>query len=507
MKGRPESLWRATHRVGGFAALPGNLEVDVAIVGGGISGVTAAAILASAGQRVALLERDAIGSGETGNTTSHLTEAVDGRYQTIIRDFGEEGARLVAASSREAISWIERTITAAGLDCGFERVPGYLYTERESDLEWIAAELDAARRAGCTVHWNDQIPLPFRTCGGIVWTRQAQLHATAYLDGLLKEAVAQGVEVYEDTKVVGVHEDEPCRVETTRGTVRARHVFVAANVPINNRVLLHTKISAYRSYAVAAEVTPDFLTGLFWDTDDPYHYTRTQRDGARTFLIVGGEDHRTGESIDTAACYEQLLAYARSRFGNVETTYHWSGQIIEPVDGLPFIGRNAAAQRIYVATGYSGNGMTFGTLAGLIVSDLVLHRPNRYADLYAATRIKPIASAYSYVTENIAFPLHLVTDRLTSLNASEQAVRSLQPGEGGVFNADEGKIAVCRDRNGVVHACSAVCTHLGCDVTWNMAEQTWDCPCHGSRFSPDGTVINGPAVTDLRRVPVTTGAR
>jgi Rieske Fe-S protein len=165
------------------------------------------------------------------------------------------------------------------------------------------------------------------------------------------------------------------------------------------------------------------------------------------------------------------------------------------------------AQRVYVATGYSGNGMTFGTLAGLIVGDLILGRANPYADLYDATRIKPIAAAVEYVKENLAFPAHLLTDRLTSLNAEDRPVQALRPGEGGIFDSDEGKIAVCRDKQGVVHACSAVCTHLGCDVAWNPSEQTWDCPCHGSRFSPDGTVINGPAVSDLRRLPIITHSR
>jgi Rieske Fe-S protein len=210
---------------------------------------------------------------------------------------------------------------------------------------------------------------------------------------------------------------------------------------------------------------------------------------------------------DTDACYERLLAYARQRFNVAAADYRWSGQIIEPVDGLPFIGLNAAAQHVYVATGYAGNGMTFGTTAGMVVSDLILGRANAYADLYDATRVKPVAGAVDYVKENVVFPTHLVTDRLTSLNAETKPVQALKPGEGGIFPSDEGKIAVCRDRAGVVHACSAVCTHLGCDVAWNEAEQSWDCPCHGSRFTPHGRVLNGPAVSDLRRVPVTTTAR
>jgi glycine/D-amino acid oxidase-like deaminating enzyme/nitrite reductase/ring-hydroxylating ferredoxin subunit len=503
MATRTESLWRGTHPVGGFAPLPGNLSTDVAIVGGGISGLTAALILTRAGKRVALLERDRIGSGETGNTTSHLTEAVDRRYQRLHRDFGEEGARLVAQSSRDAIDWIEALVREAGIDCGFARVPGYLYTEREKDIASLADELDAARRAGCAVEWTDQVPLPFRTCGAVRWDGQGQLHATAYLDGLLKEAITQGLQLYENTRVLGVHEDDPCRIDTDRGTVRAAHVFVAAHVPVNNRVLLHTKIAAYRSYAIAAQVASD-AGGLFWDTDDPYHYTRTQLVNGQTYLIVGGEDHRTGEKIDTDACYERLVAYARERFGVTSAQFRWSGQIVEPVDGLPFIGRNAVSQRVYVATGYAGNGMTFGTLAGTMIGDLILDRANPYSELYDATRIKPLSAAYEYVKENLAFPTRLITDRLTSLNAQDRAVQSLRPGEGGVFDSDEGKVAVCRDRQNVMHACSAVCTHLGCDVAWNGAEQTWDCPCHGSRFSPDGVVLNGPAVSDLRHVPVMT---
>jgi glycine/D-amino acid oxidase-like deaminating enzyme/nitrite reductase/ring-hydroxylating ferredoxin subunit len=507
MTSRRESLWRATHPVRSFAPLTRNIEVDVAIIGGGVSGVTAALILSQAGKRVALLESHAIAGGETGNTTAHLTEAADAHYRRLIRDFGEDAARLVAQSTRDAIAWMEATMTTAHIACGFERVPGYLYTERASDLDSLADELDAALHAGCAVQWTDEVPLPFQTAGGVRWEHQGQVHATAYLEGVLTEALAHGAQVYEHTRVVGVHEDEPCRIETDRATVRAPHVFVAANVPINNRVLLHTKIAAYRSYAFAGATSTPISNGLFWDTDRPYHYIRTQRLNGQTYLIVGGEDHRTGEALDTEGRHERLVAYAHERFGDVPAEFQWSGQIIEPVDGLPFIGRNAIAQRVYVATGYAGNGMTFGTLAGMIVSDLILHRHNPYVELYDATRVKPIAAAYDFMRENLAYPKRLVTDRLSAVSAAERGVQSLRPGEGAIFGSDEGHIAVCRDRGGIVHACSAVCTHLGCEVAWNQAEQTWDCPCHGSRFASDGTVINGPAVTDLRRVPVTQATR
>jgi glycine/D-amino acid oxidase-like deaminating enzyme/nitrite reductase/ring-hydroxylating ferredoxin subunit len=499
---RMESLWRATHQLRRFTPLTRDRETDVAIVGGGITGLTAAVALSRAGRKVVLLEAAEVGSGETGNTTAHLTEAIDARYRTIAKDFGEDGARLVARSTRDAIDWIERLATVAGRDVGFARVPGFLYTEHRVDVDMLASELDAAQRAGCLVTWVDEVPLPFKTYGAVHWERQAQLHAIAYVEALVDEALAHGVRIYEGARVVDVEEGEPCRVSTEQGSVRARDVFVAANVPITNRVLLLTKIAAYRSYAIASDGPAALPPGLFWDTADPYHYTRLHSVGDRRYLIVGGQDHRTGGDIDTDQRYLRLRAYARERFGVTEERFRWSGQIIEPVDGLPYIGLNASARHAYVATGYAGNGMTFGTLAGMIVSDLILGQANPYAELYKATRVKPIAAAVDYVTENVAFPAHLLKDRLTALDAEDRPVESLAPGEGGIFSTADGKVAVSRDREGALRAVSAVCTHLGCDVAWNDAEQTWDCPCHGSRFSAQGSVINGPAVTDLPARPV-----
>jgi Rieske Fe-S protein len=281
---------------------------------------------------------------------------------------------------------------------------------------------------------------------------------------------------------------------------------VAAHVPVNNRVLLHTKIAAYRTYAIAIEVEPGYLRGLFWDTVDPYHYTRAQEIDEKTYLIVGGEDHRTGEETHTEVHFDNLLAFARRRFVGGPVKYQWSGQIIEPVDGLPFIGPNSGSRHVFVATGYAGNGITYGTLAGMMFADHVSGRKNRYADLYDATRVKPIASASDYVAENLPFPAHLVKDRLTNTNVDLDSPEDLHPGEGGIFAGQEGKVAICRDRQGALHAVSPVCTHLACDVAWNGAEQSWDCPCHGSRFSPDGRVINGPAVSDLAPKRVSTRA-
>jgi glycine/D-amino acid oxidase-like deaminating enzyme/nitrite reductase/ring-hydroxylating ferredoxin subunit len=500
MKKDTTSLWFSTRPAPSFECLSRNLAVDVAIVGAGVTGLTAAVLLSRTGLRVVVLERGRVGDGETAHTTSHLTEAVDARYQTLIKDFGLDAATLVSRSKRDAIGQIESL--ASSLRVAFERTPGYLYTERDADLDFLAKELDAARRAGSAVEWVDDVPLPFATKGAVRWDAQAQVHASEYLFALAREAASRGVEIFDRTPVANVHEGEPCRVETEHHVVTAAHVLVAANVPINNRVFLHTKIAAYRSYAIAAEVEHGYLRGLFWDTDDPYHYTRPQESDGKTFLIIGGEDHRTGEESDTEARYESLLAYSRERYPIGPVKYRWSGQIIEPVDGLPFIGPNTGSSHVFVATGYAGNGITFGTLAGMMFVDYASGRTNPYAALYDATRVKPLASAYDYVTENALFPYHLVKDRLTSTNADTTSLDELRPGEGGIFKGDEGKIAVYRDEGGNLHACSPVCTHLACDVAWNGAEKTWDCPCHGSRFSPDGRVINGPATADLRPATV-----
>ena len=286
----------------------------------------------------------------------------------------------------------------------------------------LASELDAAGRAGCAVEWTDAVPLPFTTAGGVCWQNQAQLHASAYLASLVEEAVARGVRIFDETPATGVDKagagGHPYLVHTSRFDVRAKDVFVAASVPVNNRVLLHTKITAYRSHAIALDLSglesgrsdpstgsgssratsrdedlPPQVTGLFWDSDSPYHYTRSQEVAGRGYLIVGGEDHRTGVEADTDRHFDALATYAEGHFAAQAIRYRWSGQIIEPIDGLPFIGLNAGSGHVYVATGYSGNGMTFGTLAGMIVTDLVLGRDNPYVALYDATRVKPLAAA------------------------------------------------------------------------------------------------------------------
>jgi glycine/D-amino acid oxidase-like deaminating enzyme/nitrite reductase/ring-hydroxylating ferredoxin subunit len=491
------SLWESGIERTRFPQLEtDNRYADVAIVGGGITGVTAGTLLKAAGLRVSLLEARRIGSGVTGGTTAHLTLAIDTRYHQLEKHFGRSGARLVAESSRDAIETIARLSSKLPRQAGFERVPGYLFTESDEDVEELMKELEAARRAGIAVE-HSAVPLPFVNRGGLRFEQQAQFHPLEYVLGLADELPGAGSHVYEHSRVVTIDEGKPCRVYLENGVmIAADRVILATHTPLN-KVLLETDLAQYRSYAVSGPVE-QAPQGLFWDTADPYHYVRAYRVGELKHLIVGGEDHKTGIEPKHDP-FESLVKYAE-RVGLRNIERRWSAQVVEPVDGLPLIGRNALSERIYVATGFSGNGMTFGTLAAQILTDACLERPNRYAELYDPTRVKSFSSLLSFLGENIDFPLHLLSDRLHPPDA--KSLDEIAPGEGKTVRVNGERLAVYRDEGGNLTAVSPVCTHLGCHVKFNPAEKTWDCPCHGSRFASDGEVLNGPAVRGLPRRPL-----
>lgn len=489
-------IWADTITLNRNPTQSGQILVDVCIIGAGITGLTAADLLKRAGKTVAVIDLERVGFGETGHTTAHLTEIFDLHYSDLINNFGKEGAELASHSMRRAIDRIEENIHRYEIQCGFKRTSAYKFTEKRGGIEHLESEAEAAMQIGVPNELIFEAPLPFTTLRALRFDHQAQFNPLQYLAGLANRVMGDGSFIFEDTRMLDIEEGEPCRVITDRGTIIADDVFVAANVPSSNRFFLHTKIAAYRTYAISVLVRNQFERhNLFYDTDDPYHYIRSYEFNDKSYMIIGGEDHKTGQEHHTHTPFAKLEAWARSRFDVEQVTHHWSGQVIEPVDGLPYIGRNPLSDHVFVATGFSGTGMTFGTVAGMIVSDLIIGSQNPWVDLYDAGRVKPFASFKEFVAENIDYPSHMIGDRLTP--AQQTGTASLKEDEGALVRVGSKKIAAYRDPQGELHLLSPVCPHLGCYVNWNEAEKSWDCPCHGSRFTPTGQLLNGPAVSDL----------
>jgi glycine/D-amino acid oxidase-like deaminating enzyme/Rieske Fe-S protein len=488
------SLWTTTAQGRRFPVLPGDVTVDVVVIGGGIAGLTTAWLLKKAGKKVAVLEMNRILTGQTGQTTAHLTELLDTPYSTLRSDFGERGARMAAASSRASIEQVASLVKELNIDCGFQRLPLYRYAETDAQLRELEKEITAAQEAGLMVRFSRDTPLPMPVKGALRLEDQAQFHPRQYLLALAERIEGDGCYIFEETRVVDVQDGTPCRAVTDRGTVTAGDVVEATHSPLN-RVFMQTKLYAYRSYAVAGPLEGPLEQCLYYDSQEPYHYIRTQRVDGVNHVIVGGEDHKVGTEEDTAQRFAALEAYTLRCLPVSTLTHRWSGQVIEPADGLAYIGRNTASQHTWVATGFSGTGMTWGTLAAMILSDLILGKENPYAALYDATRVKVRAGAKDFIQENADVAFRFVADRLARPDG--HALSEVAPGEGKILEVSGQKVAVYREEGGACHAVSPVCTHLGCHVHWNNAERSWDCPCHGARFSPTGKVLNGPAVKDL----------
>lgn len=511
--GKSVSSWMSTANVPTYAALQGDTSANVCVVGAGIAGLTTAYLLAKEGVSVVVLDDGPIAGGQTQRTTAHLSNAIDDRYGEIERLHGEDKARLAAASHTAAIDRIESIVHDEHIDCDFLRLDGYLFLGPGQKREVLDEELAAARRAG--IMGVEIVPMPSGgpTTGLCVrFPRQGQFHPLKYLAGVAAAAERLGVRIFTGVHVSTIEGGTLAVVTAANGQrVTADAVVVATNTPINDLVATHTKQAPYTTYVVGLLVPRDAVpTALYWDTIDPYHYVRIQPLSAplagalnpvsqpRDVLIVGGEDHKTGQAEDQCRRFAALEAWTREHFPMAEDVqFRWSGQVMETIDGLAFIGRNPLdAPNVYIATGDSGMGMTHGTIAGLLLTDLIRGRSSPWADLYDPSR-KPLRALGEFVKENLNV-MRQYADWLTSGDVSTPD--DIPRGSGAVMRRGISKIAVYRDEQGTVHEMLAVCPHLGCIVHWNNVDKTWDCPCHGSRFDCRGTVINGPANQGLSEV-------
>ena len=514
--GETASIWMGTFDVPSFPSLGASAQCDVCVVGAGIAGLSVAYMLTKAGKKVIVVDDGPIGGGESGRTTAHLSNAMDDRIYVLEHVHGEEGARLVVESHGAAVDRIDRIVRDEGIECDFQRVDGFLFLGGGDSERVLDEELAAAHRAGLAgVTKLPRVPniaFDFGPC--LRFPDQAQFHVLKYLAGLTRAIVRGGGRIYCDTHVASVEGGSPCKVKTsTKHTITSDAVCVCTNASITDMFKTHMKQAPYRTFVIAAVVPRGSVPpGLYWDTTDPYHYVRIQRldepapgalpsDEQYDALIVGGEDHKTAHKDDAEDRWRLLEKWMRERWPQArEVIYKWSGQILEPNDYVAFIGRNPdGAENVYMASGDSGQGMTHGTIAGMLLSDLILGKSNDWAKLYDPNRVslraRPIEE---FAKENADVALQYVRDYASPGDVASES--EIPRGEGRLIRQGLRKIAAYCDDRGQLHTRSAACTHLKCIVQWNTAEKTWDCPCHGSRFDPYGKVLNGPAVTDLEKL-------
>lgn len=492
LPGDPISLWLATTPRTNYPSFQAGLSVDVAIIGGGIVGLTAATLLKEQGKTVAVLEATRIVEGVTGNTTAKVTSLHNLIYDYLIEHFGEEKARAYADANQVAIEQIATFVHDKQIDCDFIRTSAYTYTESEEDVDKIKAEVTAALKLGLPASFTDETPLPFPVKGAVRFNNQAQFHPRKYLLALAQDIPGEGSYIFENTRVLSYSDDEPCVVKTDQGTIKAHDVIVATHFPLNDKALYATRLRAHRSYVLAARLSEPVPQGMFI-TPDSSHTMRYQPTAVGDFLLVGGEGHPVGEGGDTVARYQRIEQWARTHFAVDDIVYRWSTQDNQSLDKLPYVGRySPVAKHVYVAAGFGGWGMTNSTAAGLLLRDLIMAQENAWAEVYDPNRIN-LTSVPEFVKNSAQVAKHFVGDRLMVAN-------SIEGGEGKIVHTESGDAAIYKAEDGSITALSPACTHMGCFVQWNPAEKSWDCPCHGSRFAADGEVIHGPALKGLEKI-------
>ncbi|HEX8143305.1 MAG TPA: FAD-dependent oxidoreductase [Pyrinomonadaceae bacterium] len=499
LPGKPVSLWLATTPATHYPQLPGDISVDVAILGGGIAGISTAFLLKQAGLSVAVIEAARIAARVTGNTTAKITSLHNLIYDHLVNQFGEEEARLFGEAQESAKEKIAALVAQYSIDCDFRRASAYTYTLLEEELEQIKREAEAAKRLGLPASFVENCELPFAIKGAVRFDNQAQFHPRKYLLALAERISGDGSYIFEETRAFDIEDEEPCTVKTSRGTIKAKSVVITTHFPYNDPNIYFAAMSPKRSYVLGCRLNGPAPQGMYISAGSPHHSIRSNPYEGGEIVMIGGENHKTGQGGDMSDHYRRLEEWARANFAVQSIEYRWSTQDNNTVDKVPYIGKlSAASEHLYVATGFGGWGMTNSHVAAILLTDMIEGRENPWARVFDPSRFKPVTSATDFVKENLNVAKEFMADRISTPEIED--LDKLPEGGGEVLKWKGERLALYKDEAGTIHACSPVCTHMGCIVHWNSAERSWDCPCHGSRFNYDGEVIQGPANEDLKKV-------
>lgn len=489
------SLWVGTTAGPGYHELHGDMTADVVVVGAGIAGLTAAVLLKEQGRRVVVVEAGRVASGATGYTTAKLSVLHGLIFDDLTSAFGEEGARTYADANLAGVAVAAELTERHGIDCDLERRPAYTYTVDPAMADKVRAEVAAAQGIGLPASFTVDTDLPYPVEAAIRVEGQAQFHPRKYCLGLAAAVDGGGSHVFEGTRALSLDEGEPCRLETDHGTIIAEFVIEATHLPFSDKGGFFARAAPMRSYAMSAHIDGPVPQGMYFSADTPSRSVRSALVDGEEVVLLGGEGHKVGQDPDTRARYAALEDWAREQFAVRSIDYRWSAQDYIPADHVPFVGPLApGSTKAFVATGFQKWGMSNGGAAAIMLTDRILGRDNPWAGFFDSNRLNVRQSITEVVKENANVVKRFVGDRLRT---ETRSIADLAPGEAAVLVEGAGRVAAYRDPDGAVHAVSPVCTHLGCTVSWNTAETTWDCPCHGSRFTCDGKVLEGPAVKDL----------
>ena len=489
------SVWRVTAPETGFPTLQEEITTDVVIVGGGITGVTLALNLAEQGASAVLLEARDLGFGSTGNSTGNLYETISRGIRRIVDRWGEDTAHAVTSARRAAVEQIERRVQEYNIACGFRRCPLYRYATSDHAQETIEKEYQGSLKAGLTARLENALPSPFPPPHGpvLVLDNQAQFHPQTYVRGLARQAAVRGCRIFENSAVLEVDTDQRV-VRTASGKVTAREIVFATHTPKGSHVV-QAEMTVNREYGLATRIAGNsFPFGIFWGNGVDRLSVRTVDTDDATFLVCVGEEHKTGQA-DTEISFDRLETAARAYLDIRDVELRWSAQNYSPADSLPYIGRDPSD--CFIATGFETDGLTYGTLAASLIADQIAGRDNAFAPVVKASRFQPLRGAKGMIDENVTVMKSFIKDYVTDRKSIP--LSQLASGEGAIIEFEKETLAAYRDPAGALFAVSPVCTHMKCKVHWNSVETSWDCPCHGSRFAPDGTVIEGPATEPLQR--------